>query len=170
MDIEEYASQTQLTAKYPGSGLKDGLTYVALGMIGETGEVAEHIKKMMRDDDFFLTEDRREKLVKELGDVMWYWSEGRRCLGVAPPTRAPVVPAGRLGLAKIVFRMAESASVFASTRADGTRRGHLSLILECVVMSCDRLGVTIEHVMEQNALKLQRRLAENKISGSGSDR
>lgn len=40
----------------------------ALGLTGESGEVAELVKK----DVFHGVEYTREKMMKELGDVMWY--------------------------------------------------------------------------------------------------
>jgi len=42
--------------------------YAALGLAGETGEVMELIKKGMRDQHVV----DRERLTKELGDVLWY--------------------------------------------------------------------------------------------------
>ena len=39
-----------------------------LGLVGESGEVAEKIKKMIRDNSRFSPED----IVKELGDVVFY--------------------------------------------------------------------------------------------------
>lgn len=48
------------------------IAYAALGLNGEAGEVAEHAKKCIRDDGGVLTEERIEKLGKELGDVLWY--------------------------------------------------------------------------------------------------
>ena len=38
-----------------------------LGLVGEAGEVAEKIKKFIRDEDF-----SKEDIVKELGDVLFY--------------------------------------------------------------------------------------------------
>lgn len=58
------------------------LTYPALGLCGEAGEVAELIKKMHRDDNGCLTFGRREKLKKELGDVLWYLAEISRQAGL----------------------------------------------------------------------------------------
>jgi len=58
------------TAMYPNKG--DNLTYPVLGLCGEAGEVAEKLKKMYRDDDGQLTPERREGLIGELGDVLWY--------------------------------------------------------------------------------------------------
>lgn len=48
------------------------IIYPALGLAGETGEVVEKIKKMIRDDGAQLTEERQQLLKKELGDVLWY--------------------------------------------------------------------------------------------------
>ena len=43
------------------------LTENTLGLCGEAGEVAEKIKKFIRDEDF-----SKEEIVKELGDVLFY--------------------------------------------------------------------------------------------------
>jgi len=34
--------------------------------------VAEHAKKVLRDDDGSITDERRAAMSKELGDVLWY--------------------------------------------------------------------------------------------------
>ena len=43
-----------------------------LGLVGETGEVADKIKKVIRDDGGKLSEEKRRDIEKELGDVLWY--------------------------------------------------------------------------------------------------
>ena len=58
----------------------DNLWYVALGINGESGEIADHIKKMFR-DDCELTPERRELILKECGDVLWYLTKMSRVLG-----------------------------------------------------------------------------------------
>ena len=70
MELSDYQRASRATAVYPGAG--DNLTYPALGLCGEAGEVAEKIKKMVRDDAGVLTDARREALAGELGDVLWY--------------------------------------------------------------------------------------------------
>ena len=46
--------------------------YPALGLGGEVGEVLNKVKKIMRDHDGKITDEYREILKKELGDVLWY--------------------------------------------------------------------------------------------------
>ena len=70
MDISEYQRRSRATAVYPDAG--HNLAYPALGLCGEAGEAAEKVKKAMRDDGGVLTEERREALAAELGDVLWY--------------------------------------------------------------------------------------------------
>lgn len=66
--FKDYEEFTKSTAIYPGAGTgsKEALSYVALGLAGEAGEVANKIKKYIRDDKF------DESVVKEVGDVLWY--------------------------------------------------------------------------------------------------
>ena len=70
MQLSHYQQRSRATAVYPGAG--ENLTYPALGLCGEAGEVAEKVKKAMRDDGGVLTEERRAALAAELGDVLWY--------------------------------------------------------------------------------------------------
>lgn len=66
------------TAKEPENFQEryNGFIEKALGLAGETGEVIEKIKKMIRDKDvvFPLTFEEQIDLEKELGDVLWYVS------------------------------------------------------------------------------------------------
>lgn len=72
MNFNEYQKLSRETAIYPNLG--NNLYYPTLGLCGEAGEVAEKIKKMYRDDNGILTEERAILLQKELGDVLWYLS------------------------------------------------------------------------------------------------
>ena len=69
MDFDNYQHEAYRTAVYLRS---IALPYCVMGLAGETGEVSENIKKLYRDDGGLLTESRRQKLVAELGDVLWY--------------------------------------------------------------------------------------------------
>lgn len=98
MDL--YQEIATKTAIYPGTGTPLGLAYVALKMDVEAGEFAEHTGKAMRDDGFIeldptilerpeirmvqfngLTPERKEALLKEAGDVLWYLSAACNELG-----------------------------------------------------------------------------------------
>ena len=70
MTLSDFQRRSRATAVYPGAG--DNLLYPTLGLCGEAGEVAEKVKKMVRDDGGELTAQRREALAAELGDVLWY--------------------------------------------------------------------------------------------------
>ncbi len=69
MDLSEYQHLSRRTAEYPRGAW---LAYPALGLAGEAGEVAEHAKKAIRDDDGQVSDVRRAAMAKELGDVLWY--------------------------------------------------------------------------------------------------
>lgn len=70
MEFNEYQKLARETAIYAGAG--SNFVYPALGLCGETGEVAEKIKKIVRDNNNLVDDKRRADLEKELGDVLWY--------------------------------------------------------------------------------------------------
>jgi NTP pyrophosphatase (non-canonical NTP hydrolase) len=72
MELSEYQRRSRETAQYPREAW---LAYPALGLAGEAGEVAEHVKKAIRDDGASVTHERRVALSRELGDVLWYVSQ-----------------------------------------------------------------------------------------------
>lgn len=47
-------------------------TYPALGLVGEAGEIANKLKKVIRDKSGVLSDEVRESVSDELGDVLWY--------------------------------------------------------------------------------------------------
>ncbi len=71
LTLDDYQFRTSHTAKYPGRGSVEGIYYTALGL-GEAGEVQGKIKKIMRDDGGIVTEEKRQQIASELGDVLWY--------------------------------------------------------------------------------------------------
>ena len=52
-----------------------------LGLVGESGEVAEKFKKILRDKQGKLSEEEKKELVKELGDILWYINAVAHLLG-----------------------------------------------------------------------------------------
>lgn len=80
MKLDEYQIETSVTAVYPklpqvsrpNSRSVGPLLYPALGLSSEAGELAGVVKKIVRDDECVITDESYAKLVKELGDCMWY--------------------------------------------------------------------------------------------------
>ena len=70
MDINEYQQMARRTAIYPDAG--SNMVYPTLGLAGEAGEVAEKVKKVIRDKGGQFDDDTRLAICKELGDVLWY--------------------------------------------------------------------------------------------------
>lgn len=68
MELNEYQREAASTAIYPHIG--DNPYYPALGLCGEAGEVANKIKKIMRDGT--PKADSRAAIAQELGDCLWY--------------------------------------------------------------------------------------------------
>jgi len=58
-----------------------GLLYPVLGLQSEAGEVAGVVKRILRDDDGEFSVERRDALLLELGDVLWYVAEVCTILG-----------------------------------------------------------------------------------------
>lgn len=108
MNNDSYRQLAKTTAVYPEArtGSLAELMYLALGLAGEAGEVANKVKKLYRDGD-----RDREKLVSELGDVLWY-----------------------------------------------------------LTRLCDEIGMTIDGISDQNAIKLLGRQRRGTICGYGEDR
>jgi NTP pyrophosphatase (non-canonical NTP hydrolase) len=70
MDFSDYQGKSRKTAKYPAIG--HPVIYPVLGLVNEAGEVAGKIKKVFRDRDGQISEETRQALKAELGDVLWY--------------------------------------------------------------------------------------------------
>lgn len=98
--LDEYQKIATKSAIYPGQDSPFGLIYVALKGAGEAGEFAEHVGKAMRDDHLCkgieynefgqifgayakLTPERKELLIKEIGDQLWYLAAKCNELGIS---------------------------------------------------------------------------------------
>ena len=55
----------------------------AIGMLAESGEFTEVLKKMVFQGKEF-TEENRFHMKRELGDILWYWIQGCIALGYTP--------------------------------------------------------------------------------------
>ncbi len=70
MELNDYQKLAMKTAIFPE---RDGYTYTALGLVGEAGEIANKVKKFIRDGyDEEELNDKLNDVADELGDVLWY--------------------------------------------------------------------------------------------------
>ena len=68
-DFNAYQRSSARTAIYPE---EHRILYPALGLAGEAGEVANKVKKLIRDGPDGRPDDWREQISSEIGDVLWY--------------------------------------------------------------------------------------------------
>ncbi len=76
MTFDEYQKAAITTDAYGGKGDFLSIAFInkILGLVGESGEVAEKVKKLQRNQNGVISEEDRRELLKELGDVLWYLS------------------------------------------------------------------------------------------------
>jgi NTP pyrophosphatase (non-canonical NTP hydrolase) len=104
MTLNDYQDRAALTAL-----MKDEeklLIYAALGLTGEAGEVADKVKKILRDKDGDFSQLDKDDIIKELVDVLWYIAIFAKSIGVT--------------LDEVATKNAEK---LASRQARGTLRG-----------------------------------------------
>jgi len=111
VDFPQYQQGARETAVYPGQGREQGLAYVALGLAGEAGEVANKIKKVIRDHSGVLNPQRAAAIAEELGDVLWYVAM------LADELGADLGQVAALNLAKL-----ESRALRGQIQGDGDNR------------------------------------------------
>jgi len=100
MDLNHYQQGARATARYPQVGANP--IYPTLGLCGEAGEVADKVKKVIRDDNGVFSDPVRESLKLELGDVLWYVAQLASELGFDLDTIA------RANLEKLASRAARN--------------------------------------------------------------
>lgn len=76
MQFSDYQKQAKTTdvfsAQKPLEAVHPAFVAKILGLSGEAGEVAEKFKKIIRDKNGVISEDDKQTIVAELGDVLWY--------------------------------------------------------------------------------------------------
>jgi len=103
IDMEKYAQFVDGVTSRPSKSLDefvhvvtelnnrhDGATFnvpqlltAMIGLTSEAGEAQEIVKKILFQGKPF-TEETREHLKKELGDVIWYWANACNALDISP--------------------------------------------------------------------------------------
>lgn len=168
MTLKKYREQMWQFALYPNSG--NNPLYPDLGLLSEIGELAGEAKRIIRDDDGALTPERREKMIDELGDIMWYlaaisYEKGSEQFltsfesvesnaDTGHPKTINDFLIGISSLPESLYGKGNDTQMFYS--------GLNGLI--------KYLNTTLEEVLQRNLNKLQSRLERNKIKGEGGSR
>lgn len=78
VSMSYYQQVARKTAIYP---ITHSILYPTLGLTGEAGEVADKVKKVIRDKGGRFTDEDKLEIAKELGDVLWYLANTATDLG-----------------------------------------------------------------------------------------
>jgi len=197
MNLSEYQEKARSTAIYldiEGSQM----IYPALGLVGECGEIAEKVKKIIRDDTNLdhtlcgnITPERAEAIAGELGDCCWYLANiccdinlaldmiyKMRGASIIQQVRKLVGP-------RLVLHMNRHAAVVAEAleqwyytydcRIGETGQfsyisNHLSHIIACIEEMANRCGFTLEEIYTANIKKLAGRKQRGTLHGEGDVR
>jgi NTP pyrophosphatase (non-canonical NTP hydrolase) len=83
MTIDEYSDQaiSTLLGDHAITDMDATLISQVFGLMGESGEVAEKFKKLIRDKKGVMTDEDKAEILKELGDILWYVNSVARLLG-----------------------------------------------------------------------------------------
>ena len=86
MRFDEYQEKTKKYDLFDDSGVDNladpAFSEKVLGLVGEAGETADKVKKIIRDKNGVILDEDRGLVIKELGDTLWYIAAIARYLGV----------------------------------------------------------------------------------------
>lgn len=189
MNLCEYQKITRRTAIYLSVENSD-IIYPALGLIGECGEIADKVKKFIRDDQcdvqhLEIPQCRIEAIKKELGDCCWYLAN--ICCDIDFDLDLMYKMRGHsitqqirsLALPRLVIHMNVRASSAAKALEDwyytNTYRhteiaDNLSHIIVCIETIASKCNLTLEEICIANIENLTGRKKRGTLHGSGDNR
>ena len=97
MNLNDYQTAALRTAAPRDK--KNEFFHLILGLVGESGEIAEKVKKIVRDQDSDLSKLDKDDLKKELGDVLWHIAV------IADYFDIPLEDIGATNIAKLAYRL-----------------------------------------------------------------
>jgi NTP pyrophosphatase (non-canonical NTP hydrolase) len=179
LKVLDYQNLARTTALY-----KAYVNYPLLGLAGETGEIAEKVKKILRDKEGIVSEEDKLELKKELGDVLWYLSNLSYDLSVDLSLVArrqyfeergnpyDYLPDNVFHLYRCAGRLVEY--VYQTTENDTFEiEKYKGLAFHVFYAICElamSLGLKMEDVAQANLDKLKSRQERGVLQGSGDNR
>lgn len=84
-NMNEYQDKAKEYDLFRATGNYNTVAFIekVLGLVGEAGETADKIKKVLRDKEGIIDEHDKQEIAKELGDVLWYVANIARYLNVS---------------------------------------------------------------------------------------
>jgi len=178
MNITAYQLASRATAVYPN--INSNMVYPTLGLMGEFGELAEKLKKGIRDDEGRITESKRIDIIKEAGDVFWYIA------AIASEAKIELeeqdfahleFKVDRCDIFHMLFHMHISVNEIVKLSLEKMEAGFKSLmkhnlhgLIEELRRFLLRLDIRMSDVLEGNITKLLDRKNRNVLGGSGDNR
>lgn len=95
MNLNDYQKAALRTANLKHH---NEIFHLVLGLVGESGEIAEKFKKLVRDKESDESQIDRDDIAKELGDVLWYVAVLAEYLDI------PLDEIGQKNIAKLASR------------------------------------------------------------------
>lgn len=173
MELSEYKVLAYRTAVY-----KEKVIYPCHEIVEEAGEVNGHVKRILRDDNGVLTDDRKRHITLELGDVMWGLVALARDLNVELPDYISCAPhptdRNVQGIRCLsLSRMCAVLSILCYGDTELHRKEIRETLTDCIYAVgsiASAFGIEFSDVLEMNIRKLENRAKNGTIKGSGDDR
>lgn len=177
MDFKTYQTESRKTATYPG--LNQSIEYPLMGLMGEFGELCEKFKKILRDNNGNMSEERKDGVISECSDLLWYlfqiYSESKidfekeyvekQLFAEQKSSLLNLLVAMNCAISDIAVFCVSKNQVLLSCITDP-----VNSLISCIKCICIICNTTIENVMDYNIKKLKDRLDRNVICGDGDKR
>ena len=83
MNLNDYSTKalTTLTPNHAYGDITPELMAQILGLADESGEVLSKFKKLIRDKQGAISDEDKNEIIKEIGDVLWYVNSVSHLMG-----------------------------------------------------------------------------------------
>lgn len=174
MDFTTYQQQADATSGFRGQQTIERATIAVLGLVGEAGEVADTIKKIIGHGHDF----NRAAIKDELGDVLWYVAEEASAFGLDLADIGAGITEGETQEANIANLVIYALTLAAKCGKVGDEiansliyadfgetftpdiafiGGLLAEILQLIGNTASAAGLTLDDVADHNQAKLAKR-------------
>ncbi len=142
--------------------------YLSYGLISEIGEIADKLKKNIRDGNGIIDDEFKKCLAYEIGDCAWYLAE----LGAFEGCwlREMNIDSGNMSFNYEIFDIVVALNISAASYVEqGVPDDLHNAVKNCQLLATE-LGYTFEQILNINLEKLASRKIRNKIKGEGDNR